>query len=401
LTFDEIVVGSGLSALGVVLGISASRRVLVIGGPSAGRFVYYDRTRGELSAYVGHGGLGKYWHGVIPTLGDQLPGGSVADFATLMRRFYSNTEITERLGKPWLFVPWRPLRPQAEWRRLKAERGDHLVFLHDLVSRFELTDRNVTIWTADAKHRAERVWVCAGPLHTPALLDRSLAQPVSRQFVSDHVFCYLGRIDRSHSDMAPPRAQRTRDGVWFEGRYDEGNRALYMLRPARFGFTHLDYGIVQRSAVGLSTGKRMPTMVRDGSLGLLAETLYNHFGLFPNARILSVYAQVNVPDAHQFCSTDARLSARRYIIRSFVEAVRANPPWKDLRQSKRPDIFIPSTHLYHSVDMTALAAADVGRPTSRVHVVDASVLSDIGPDHHSFKLAVAAFGRAQSLTTRE
>ena len=249
MTFDEIVVGSGLAALGVVLGIPASRRILVIGGPADGRFVYYDPSRIKPSAYLGHGGLGKYWHGVIPTgsYGDQVAGASAADFISLMRRFYPHTRIAERLGKPWFFVPWRPLRPSAEWRRLQAERGDHLVLLHDVVSRFEPGNHEVSVYTAGSKHRGKRLWVCAGALHTPALLDRSLNRRVSRQFISDHVFCYLGRIDRSESDVAAPRVQRTRDGVWFEGRYDEGSRALYTLRPARFGFSRLDYGIVRRS----------------------------------------------------------------------------------------------------------------------------------------------------------
>jgi hypothetical protein len=60
MSFDEIVIGSGLSALGVVLGVPAHRRVLVIGGPASGQFVYYDRTRTKASAYLGHGGLGTY-----------------------------------------------------------------------------------------------------------------------------------------------------------------------------------------------------------------------------------------------------------------------------------------------------------------------------------------------------
>jgi hypothetical protein len=43
--FDDIVVGSGLAALGVVLGIPANRRILIIGGLTNGRFVYYNYNR--------------------------------------------------------------------------------------------------------------------------------------------------------------------------------------------------------------------------------------------------------------------------------------------------------------------------------------------------------------------
>ena len=42
------------------------------------------------------------------------------------------------------------------------------------------------------------------------------------------------------------------------------------------------------------------------------------------------------------------------------------------------------------------SAADINLPTSRVQIVDASVLSGIGPDHHSFRMMAAAFQRAQA-----
>jgi hypothetical protein len=69
-----------------------------------------------------------------------------------------------------------------------------------------------------------------------------------------------------------------------------------------------------------------------------------------------------------------------------------------MQASRRPDIFLPSIHLHHSVDVQALTRAGVNEPHSKVQVVDASVLRDIGPDHHSFKLMVGGFRRAQLLT---
>ena len=403
MVFDEIVVGSGLSALGAVLGLPTNRRVLVIGGPTSGQFVYYTGDWTYPCACLGHGGLGTYWRGVISTAGQQnFAGASAGYFETLVRRFYPNTHISERWGKPWLFVPWRPVRPKDEWRRLKAERSNRLVFLHESVSRFTPGNRDVSVSTGNSTYRAKRVWLCAGALHSPALLDRSLERRVSRQFVSDHVSCYLGQIDRLRTGVAPPRVQRTKDGVWLEGRYDEQGRALYTLRPARFAFSRLDCSIEQRSAFRRRTGNGLHNILRSASLGLMAEVLYNNSGLFPNARMQSVYAQITVPDAHRFRSCDTQLSVRRDVVQSFVDDVRASCLWtQQMQTSRRPDIFLPSIHLHHSVDVDALTRAGVNGPTSRVQVVDASVLPDIGADHHSFKLMVAAFQRARLLTQSE
>jgi hypothetical protein len=52
-------------------------------------------------------------------------------------------------------------------------------------------------------------------------------------------------------------------------------------------------------------------------------------------------------------------------------------------------------------DVDALMRAGVNGPTSRAQVVDASVLRDIGPDHHSFKVMIAAYPRAHVLTQSE
>ena len=65
--FDDIVIGSGLAALGAVLGTDAHRRVLVIGNPALGSFTYYDERQTVPCSYSGAGGLGNDWHGVIPT----------------------------------------------------------------------------------------------------------------------------------------------------------------------------------------------------------------------------------------------------------------------------------------------------------------------------------------------
>jgi len=56
--------------------------------------------------------------------------------------------------------------------------------------------------------------------------------------------------------------------------------------------------------------------------------------------------------------------------------------------------------LHHSLEPEALAAAGLNTHSSRVQVADASVLPDIGPDHHSFRLMLAASLHAAALTNR-
>src|SRR5690242_6113156 len=121
LEFDDLVIGSGLSALGTVLGLSPARRVLVIAGPETLRTLFYEPTSAVPSAHLGHGGLGNFWHGVIPTGGrENFAASQPAEFEQLCAWFYPGLQVAARLGKPFLFVPWKPIRPANAWLRLGA-----------------------------------------------------------------------------------------------------------------------------------------------------------------------------------------------------------------------------------------------------------------------------------------
>ena len=242
--FDEIVIGSGLAALGAVLGLEGRLRVLVLCGPAQGTFSYYDDQRTVPCAYLGEGGLGNDWHGVIPTgLNRNFANADEEGFASLFARFYPHAEVRSRLGQPWLFVPWRPIRPRRELARVAAERQGRLVLVRETAQRFRIDDTGVEITTASGAHRARRVWLAAGALHTPGLLERSLGRRLGRGVVSDHVLCYVGLVQNA----ATPKVVHTRDGIFFPAQYNPVGDALYTLRPARFAFKRLDCGIEQRS----------------------------------------------------------------------------------------------------------------------------------------------------------
>jgi hypothetical protein len=397
--YDDLVIGSGLSALGTALGLPADRRVLVIAGSGVSQTQYYDSAGTVPCAHVGYGGLGNFWHGVIPTGGrENFAASSGTDFIRLFERFYPGLDVGSRLGKPFLFVPWRPIRPARCWERLAAERGTHLQFVRLSVQRFNVEAGGVTAQTDTGSFRAARAWVCSGTLQTAGLLDRSLGRKISRDTVSDHVLSYLGQVDRgAHPDIAPVPVERTRHGVWFRASYETGAPALITRRPARFGYRLLDAGIEQRAVFGLPTGGAIEKILRAASPGLVAEALYNRAGLFPAAQIQSVYAMLAVPDAHWLREGGNSVVMRADAIRTATDAVRAGYAPAELVPSRRPEIYLPMIHLHHSVDSQAIQAAGLNTAQSPVQVMDASIRTGIGPEHHSFKIMVAAFARAGAI----
>lgn len=395
--FDDLVIGSGLAALGTVMGLRSSnprRRVGVLCGPAASEFFYYNASRTVPCAFLGEGGLGSHWHGVIPTGGRHNFGdASDASFTALFAQFYPQAATRLRLGEPGFFVPWRAIRPAAELQKLAtASPTAALTLMPQAAQDLRFNERGVSVTSSGGTHTAARVWVAAGALHTPALLARSVAPKAARGLVSDHAFCYIGQVD----GQAAANITRTGDGLLYPARYDAANTALYTLRPAAFAFRRLDHGIEQRAVFGLPTGNALAKITRRMSPGLLVEAFYNRFGWFGGSAMHSVYAQTPAVDAYELGSGQQLLRPVGDAIRRATDAARAAQPYADLRMSQRPELAIPGIHLHHSLDLSALAQAGINTPDSPVQIVDASVLTNIGPDHHSFKMMLSAHARASS-----
>jgi hypothetical protein len=391
--FDDIVIGSGLAALGAVLGTDARQRVLVVGNSELGQFRYYDERQTVPCAYSGAGGLGNDWHGVIPTGWRNNFGGADAEgYTRLLQYFYPRVALGARLQAPWLFVPWRAVRPRAELAKLKLLRGDRLTVVNEPALRISIDGRGATVTTSSASHRAPRVWVAAGALGTPALLEASFGARFARGLVSDHAFCYIGQV----AGVARPALEHTREGIFFPARYSATGDALYTLRPARFAFRRLDHGIEQRAVFGLPTGNAVAKIARRASPGLLTEAFFNRFGLFASAPLYSVYAQVVARDGYAYGTAERPVLARPAALRAATDSARAAQPFDGLVASRLPDAHIPGIHLHHSIDRATLWAAGLDTEESPVKVVDASTLDDIGPDHHSFKMMLAAHDRVRA-----
>ncbi|MFN0185523.1 MAG: hypothetical protein ACKVQR_17055 [Aquabacterium sp.] len=390
---DDIVIGSGLAALGAVLGLSAERdrRILVLTGPPDGAHLHFDERRVAPCARLGPGGLGCDWHGVIPLgLRPLFKASTPEAFKTFFEGFYPHAALAGRLGGDWVFVPWRPIRPYPRLMDLSVRSEGQLSLVPETAVDVRCVDGGVEVHTAQRTHRARRVWLAAGAMRTPPLLARSLAPRAVRDRASDHVFCYLGQLQPERA----PAVARSRDGILLPVHVDAAQTALYSTRPAAFDFRRLDHGIELRALFGLPTGSAVAKIARRSSLGLLVEAFYNRFGLFGSVGLHSAYAQLLVSDAYRYSAGSRPLQADLPAIQTAMDRARRHQPFANLTPSRQQQAYVPGIHLHHTVEPAALRAAGIDDPDSPVQVVDASTLVDIGPEHHSFKMMLSAYERA-------
>lgn len=388
---EHIVIGSGLSALGAVLGLAGRGRVIVLAGDSASRMSYYDQRSTVPCAQLGVGGLGNDWHGVIPvSLSEPNFGVHEESFCKLFELFYPSSDIRSFVGQSWLFVPWKPIRPWSRLQRLAAFSPKTLRLLPALASKVEIHAHSVSVSVGVETFRARQAWVAAGTLHTPRLLSASFGMDIVRKAVSDHMTFYVGQV----SGIASPRVVHKRNGIFFQVWRPNNDDALYMLRPARFKFRELDFGIEQRAVFGMPTGGAIAKILKRMSPGLLSEALFNRFGIFKGADTYSVYAQVPSRDAYKWSEGALPIQAIPGGIQLAAETARRLQPFKGLNPSKRMDIYIPGIHLHNSINRTAWSDLGLDSPESPVRVIDPSLVVDIGPEHHSFKIMVSAFQSA-------
>ncbi|WP_340159492.1 hypothetical protein [uncultured Hoeflea sp.] len=395
MVFDDIIIGSGLSALAVAIGLPRGRRILVLAGPAEGRLIEYPQARGVPCQYLGHGGLGNYWHGVIPFLGDQsVESSSREDFKALLAEFYPAAAADLSVTEPALFIPRAPIRPQPHWAGLQQSRN--LTLTPGSASLITLQDNGAVVEAEGERHEGRRVWCCAGALETPRLLARSLGEAMATGFVSDHVIVSLGLAPRTQEIV--PNVRRGGDGYWLKPMTCPERDILMTARPARFSFARLDSGIERRAVFGLPTRSILGRLMKAPDPGLISEALFNKFGLFPQAAAYNIYAQLRVRDAYALDVANAHFTVRQEAILEATDNARqiAAKSLPGMQPSRRRELYIPGIHLHRTVDKQAALSAGILSETSPLQIADASILDDIGGAHHSFGMMLSAWKRARN-----
>jgi hypothetical protein len=398
MVYDDIIIGSGLTALATAYGLPPNRRVLVLTGGKQDRISYYDINSKIPCQNFGFGGLGSYWHGVIPMhYTEKLSSIPDCRITEIFQLFYPNESLTNLINSPWLFIPYKPIRPKPHWHKLSESRSDFLKLANTSARKIHQENN---LWAVQIDNnqymKSTRLWIAAGALGTPALLEESEDYSSSvLSTVSDHLILYVGQINRKiHPHIPTPQIKHTSNGYWMKASSDFGNSGLMITKPAYFAYKTLDQGIEQRSAFGLPTSGIMKKVISAGSLGFITESIFNKFGLLPNSSVLSLYAQIRVKDGYRRLPQMQGVQADEKCITTSIKNFRNKLKQEELLLSRRPDLYIHGIHMHRTLNSDILSSLGIDTETSSCAIVDASAIDDIGSEHHSFRLMVRAFHRA-------
>jgi len=397
---DDIIIGAGLTGLAVVVGLDPARKVVVFTGQDGQGLRSYPGTQTPY-AHFGPGGLGAYWHGVIP-LCDRTSLVEDRDaFARLFSHFYPSSRIRPEGRANRLFVPWFPIRPTKELAALKEKRPN-LTTVDASATRIRSEAGGFVVEAGGSETRASRLWLAAGAVSTPKLLETLTGKTsTDSRMISDHIIGYAGQIPASAAVKDIMRSiRRDLAGLDIPAFYNERGDILYTIRPAMFDFATLDKGFEKRAVFGLPLSRGLAGLQGRVSPGLIAEALFNKAAIGRKAKAYSVYYQAAVPGLYALDRQSALTGpVDQDAIRVLGVRAQQEAPFANLMPSHHPERYLPGIHMHGSLDTTELKDLMTLENDAHVlHVVDSSAMSVIGPEHHSFRVMARAYSMARSLS---
>lgn len=377
LKYDNVVIGDGLSALGVVerlLKLNNLKNTIVI---SAGK--KHDSTpKSNVNDFVLEGGIGGNsgrWHGVISE--NTIKNDERFEHAFL--NVYPERKLYFREG--YSFIPLRPLRPRkklSKFTRIREEK---------VLSIIRDTDQELRIITDINEYKSNFIHLCTGSFATLGILYNSnlLSKEKSGFQISDHMVGYFGQIQLNEKSRKLG-IRRGKFGYW--KRFDEikleSGRSLFVsLRPAYAGFKNLKVASEYREVFSVSSGKVVSNIIKKFNFALILEAVFNKFGVvFFRTRTFNIVGHITVDNAYRYDPKIGVVKSEEVIVFSNAEKEELIKYFQNMYKVEQIHILSkvkvsPGMH-YNSVDLD----------TKEVQVYSSLSLGNDRASHFSFDLYV-------------
>ena len=276
----NIVVGSGLSALGVVSAFEDKKRiedVLLIHDYSSKTF-HHEKSNSKRSIeYKGQGGNSNYWHSVISLFLTEKK------HKKTRKKFLSKTVSIsdEEINKGYSFIPFFPIRPVRKIKSIMGSKKmiDDKVLLYEEQSN---TSSNI-IYCENQEFFSEKTFLCTGTLSTLNLLFKSNIISEKEVFLDEHLVGYFGQftLNKKSRIESPKYNLRGHFKKYQQIILSKDRKLFSTFRPALLKMKSLSEASKYRDFFSQQSGSIFTGLIKKLNIALLLEAVYNKFGFVP------------------------------------------------------------------------------------------------------------------------
>ena len=287
--YDNIVVGSGMSSLGVISALKECdpnlKNTIVIHDFSS---KLKHKSNERIIEYVGNGGNSNYWHSVISIF---LNKKKINELRSIfLKKFFKHDHKPLKNG--FSFIPLKPLRPLKALSILISNKqilNDELIFIEVDASE------KLILHTKKGLYQTNRAFLCTGSISSLNLLYKSRLIKNHKVILSDHLVGYFGQVSFNRK-ISIDKSILERNGHFkkFHNIRTNTNRSMYVtLRPALFSFKSLEKASSYRDFFGKETSSIIKNLIKKFNIALILEALYNKFGLkFFNSNVFNIAGNI-------------------------------------------------------------------------------------------------------------
>ena len=277
---DQVVIGSGMAAMGVVNAISEKSllnldKTLLIESFN-NPFKHTDANNDKKGLeFKGFGGNSNFWHGVISKY---IIGNEAHNllFKKWFNLFYNISD--ELLDKGYSFVPKYPLRPRKLVLR-KIKKQNHIQDTVIFIER-DLALNRYIIHTTYNTFVSRNLFVCSGTFSSMQLLfDSGLMKSGDIQ-IDDHMVGYFAQLKLDKRKvLEKPIHYKSGHFKKFHTIKLDDKRSLYVnLRPAYLSFQDISEASKYRDFFSQRSINIIGNLFSKLKLPLILEAIYNKFG---------------------------------------------------------------------------------------------------------------------------
>lgn len=297
--FDHVIVGMGMSALGVLEAISRidSISILVVDIKDSQDEIYENNNVKYKFGKVGGGGNSDLWHGVISKINSLPDSEYFKTFDLLLKIYYPNQSfsISDNLS----FIPYKPLRPK---NIIRKKFKDKVSILFDSLIYFKYKDSYIDLIFKKDKITTGTLWLCTGSQGTLKVLNESNLLKEKEYYLDEHLVGYFGQIENE-------KTKQCNDVIFSQHGHlkpfftikQEGSRSMYLnVRPAHFRFKNLEYASRFRNFFGQSSKEIIFKLFSLLNLGLFFEAFYNKFGIAFSSSVYNIVGHIEIEKAVKY-----------------------------------------------------------------------------------------------------